>query len=388
MKIAKIQAHWIRCPIPEEKQHVSDFGRIQSFDMALVSVEVEDGMIGWGEAKASVGSAANCQALVSIIGNELGPELIGMDARQINAIWDRQYSGTRAGYALDRGRAFPILGRRGPTISAIGAIDMALWDLRGKALGVPVVELWGGARQSELPAYASGGWADAEGIGDQLNGYVQHGFGAVKMRVGIMDGSVQNSIARVRAAREGIGPDIGLMVDAHGTFTAQEAIQFANGVEDVGLRWFEEPVSADDRRGAKRVRQMTGVPISAGESEFTRFDFRDLIELDSVDILQPDLAICGGPSEGRKIAALAETYQLELAPHCWGSALSFSAGVHLAFSSSAGRVIEYSLGGNPLLHELAEESFPAPGGKVIAPTAVGFGVTPKQSFIDQYEVKM
>lgn len=354
--------------------------------MALVSVELDDGLVGWGEAKASVGSAGHCGALVSVINDELGPSLVGKDPRQINRLWDEQYNGPRAGYALERGRSFPILGRRGLTISAIGAIDMALWDLRGKALGVPVVDLWGGARQDRLPAYASGGWADVEGIGDQLNGYVEHGFGAVKMRVGIMDGSVNHSIARVQAAREGIGPDVDLMVDAHGTFTSQEAIRFANGVEEVGLRWFEEPVSADDRRGAARVRQNTSVPISAGESELTRFDFRDLIELDAVDILQPDLAIVGGPSEGRRIAALAETYQLELAPHCWGSALSFSAGVHLAFSSSAARVIEYSLGANPLLHELAEEEFPAHDGTVSAPTAPGFGVSPQESFINQYEV--
>ena len=103
------------------------------------------------------------------------------------------------------------------------------------------------------------------------------------------------------------------------------------------------------------MRASTSIAIAAGESEFTRFDFRDLIEIEAVDVLQPDLAICGGPTEGRRIAALAEAYQLELAPHCWGSALSFSAGLSLAFASPAATVIEYSLGANPLLHELVEE---------------------------------
>ena len=126
------------------------------------------------------------------------------------------------------------------------------------------------------------------------------------------------------------------MVDAHGTYSAPEAMRFAAGVADLGLRWFEEPVNADDHAGARRVRASTHIPIAAGESEFTRFDFRDLIERESVDVLQPDLAICGGPTEGRRIAALAETHQLELAPHCWGSALSFNAGVSLAFASSGG----------------------------------------------------
>jgi L-alanine-DL-glutamate epimerase-like enolase superfamily enzyme len=111
-----------------------------------------------------------------------------------------------------------------------------------------------------------------------------------------------------------------------------------------------------------------------------------MIEHESVDVLQPDLAICGGPSEGRRIAALADTHQLELAPHCWGSALSFSAGVSLAFASSSARVIEYSLGGNPLLRELPEEDLAVADGLVQAPTSPGFGVTPKPDFLDEYEV--
>jgi D-galactarolactone cycloisomerase len=251
---------------------------------------------------------------------------------------------------------------------------------------VPVINLWGGPRTDTLPAYASGGWADADGIGAQLLGYVEQGFESVKMRVGVMDGDVRTSIARTRAARTGVGPDIGLMVDAHGTYSPSEAMQFAAGVEDLGLRWFEEPVNADDRAGARRVRASTAIPIAAGESESTRFDFRDMIEHESVDVLQPDLAICGGPSEGRRIAALADTHQLELAPHCWGSALSFSAGVSLAFASSSARIIEYSLGGNPLLHELPEEDLAAADGRVQAPTRPGFGVTPKPDFLDEYEV--
>jgi L-alanine-DL-glutamate epimerase-like enolase superfamily enzyme len=132
------------------------------------------------------------------------------------------------------------------------------------------------------------------------------------------------------------------------------------------------------------VRASTRTPIAAGESESTRFDFRDLIVDESVDVLQPDLAICGGPTEGRRIAALAEAHQLELAPHCWGSALSFSAGVSLAFASSAARVIEYSLGGNPLLREMPEESIGVERGTVRAPTAPGWGVTPRPDFLDEH----
>jgi len=383
MKIRDVRARWVHCPIPTEQQHVSDFGRITSFDAAIISIEVDDGLVGWGEAKAGVGSAGPCRALVAVV-DELAPELVGRDARRITAIWDAMYSGTRAGYALARGRGFPVLGRRGLSMSAISAIDMALWDLAGKAHGVPVVDLWGGPRTDALPAYASGGWADAEHIGPQLQGYVDAGFAAVKMRVGIMDGDVATSVARVVAARAALGPDIELMADAHGTYDASEAMRFLAGVEHVELRWFEEPVNADDRAAARRVRGSTRTPIAAGESESTRFDFRDLIGNESVDVLQPDLAICGGPTEARRIAALAEAHQLELAPHCWGSALSFSAGVSLAFASSAARIIEYSLGGNPLLHDMPEERVVVERGTVRAPTGPGWGVSPRADFLDEY----
>ncbi len=387
MIIRNVDACWLSVPIPPERQHVSDFGRIASFDMALVRIDVASGLVGWGESKAAVGSAGSCAALVSLITDELAPQLVGRDARRVTQLWEEMYNGTRGHYALSRGRTFPVLGRRGLNVAAMSGVDMALWDLLGKSVDAPVVDLWGGPCRADMPLYASGGWADTGGIGAELNGYVERGFSAVKMRVGVMDGDVETSIARVAAARAALGPGIGLMVDAHGTFSASEAKRFAVGVEPFGVRWFEEPVSADDRRGATAVRSSTNIAIAAGESEFTRFDFRDLIEANAVDVLQPDLAICGGPSEGRRIAALAEAYQLELAPHCWGSALSFSAGMSLAFASPAASVIEYSLGANPFLHELPEESIEVVGGRVVAPARPGLGVTPRQEFIAEHTRK-
>ena len=386
MLIRDVRATWLRCPIPVDQQHVSDFGRITSFDTTIVRIEVDDGLVGWGEAKAGVGSSGGCRSVVATVRDDLGPALVGQDARRLTAAWDTMYNGSRAGYAFEHGRGFPVLGRRGLAVSAMSGIDMALWDLLGKSLDVPVVDLWGGPRTDTLPAYASGGWADAAGIGEQLLGYVAQGFGSVKMRVGVMDGDVETSVERVHAARRALGPGVGLMVDAHGTYSAPEAMRFAADVADLGLRWFEEPVNADDHAGARRVRASTHIPIAAGESEFTRFDFRDLIERETVDVLQPDLAICGGPSEGRRIAALAEAHQLELAPHCWGSALSFNAGVSLAFASSAARTIEYSLGGNPLLREMPERAPQVVDGLVSAPTEPGFGVTPRSDFLEEYEV--
>ena len=385
MKIREVRARWIQCPIPDADQHVSDFGRITSFDAAIISVETDSGLTGWGEAKAGVGSSGPSRAVVETVNDEFGPALVGLDPMRITSLWDLMYNGPRAGYATERGRGFPVLGRRGVTMSAMSGVDMALWDLLGKAHGVPVATLWGGPRSDTMPAYASGGWAGVDGIGEQLNGYVEHGFSAVKMRVGIMDGDVATSVARVRSAREALGPDIDLMADAHGTYNSTDAMRFAAGVEDVNLRWFEEPVNADDIAAASRVRASTRTPIAAGESESTRFDFRELINHGAVDVLQPDLAICGGPTEARRIAALAETHQLELAPHCWGSALSFNAGVTLAFTSSAARIIEYSLGGNPLLREMPIDPPVVENGVVAAPTRPGFGFEPRPDFLRTYE---
>ncbi len=386
MRIRDVDATWLHCPIPYDRQHVSDFGRIASFDMTLVRVSTEDGLVGYGEAKAAVGSAGVCAALVTCIERELKPILIGQDARHISALWEQMYNGTRGHYALTHGRAFPVLGRRGLTISAISGVDMALWDVLGKSLGVPVVQLLGGVCRERMPAYASGGWAGVDGIGEQLAGYVNKGFQAVKMRVGVMDANVATSVARVRAARAALGPNIGIMADAHGTYSVPEAKQFCRALEECNLAWFEEPISADNRRGTAEVRSQTSIPIACGESEFTRFDFRDLIEVAAIDVLQPDLAICGGITEGMRIAALAGTYQLGLAPHLWGSALSFAAGLNLAFASPSATILEYSLGANPLLHELPEESFACLDGTFSAPSAPGLGVTPRADVVERYRV--
>lgn len=388
MKITNVEAFWLRCPIPKEKQHRSDYGLLTDFDMTLVVVTTDSGLQGFGEAKAAVGSSGVCASIVTCVEKELKPLLIGKDARHISRIWEHVYNGTRDHYALSRGRKFPILGRRGLTISAMSGVDTALWDLKGKALGVPVVELLGGACRDTMEAYASGGWANADKIGEQLNGYIEKGFKGVKMRVGIMDETVGESVKRVRAAREAIGDHIKLMTDAHGTFSVPEAKQFCRGVEDCNLYWFEEPISPDNRHGTAEVRASTAIPIAAGESEYTAFDVRDLIEVRALDVVQPDSAIIGGITESMRVAQLAHTYQLELAPHCWGSAFSFMAGVNVAFASPAAVVIEFSLGGNPMMYELVKEKITVENGMLSAPTAPGLGLTPNWDFVHEFKQKI
>ena len=385
MRISAVRATWCRVPIPYERQHTSDFGRVPTFDSVIVRVSTECGLTGWGEAKAGVGSAAACAGLAAIINDDYAPLLVGQDPRDISRLWDVMYNTPREGYAVAGGYALPQVGRRGLSISAIAGVDVALWDILGKSLNVPVWRLLGGKRVDRMPAYASGGWADAANIGAQLQGYCDKaGFRAVKMRVGVMDGSPARSAARVRAARATLGPDIRLMADAHGTWTVAEARAFARMVEDCDLFWFEEPVSADDKAGMAEVRRSSSVPISAGESEFTRHDFREICELRAADVLQPDLAIAGGLTEGLRISALASAFNLRLAPHLWSGAPAFAAGMHLAATQSAGFILEYSLGHNPMLHDLIEEDFPVEDGHVVIPDRPGLGITVREAFLQQY----
>jgi len=388
MKIANVEAFWLRCPVPKEKQHTSDYGLLANFDMTLVVITTDNGLQGFGEAKAAVGSSGVCASIVNCIENELKPALLGKPVKDIYRLWEEMYNGTRDHYALLRGRKFPILGRRGLTISAMSGIDTALWDLKGKMLNVPVMDLLGGACRDKMPAYASGGWADTDNIGAQLKGYTNKGFSSVKMRVGVMDQTVQNSIDRVKAARAALGPDIKLMADAHGTFSVPEAKQFCRGVEDCNLYWFEEPISPDNKTGTAEVRASTYIPIAAGESEYTSFDINELLEIRAIDVIQPDAAIIGGISEAVRVSHLASVHQLELAPHCWGSAFSFMAGVNVAFASPSATIIEFSLGGNPMMYELVKEQIAVKNGVIEAPTAPGLGVTPDWDFVREYQQKV
>ena len=195
-----------------------------------------------------------------------------------------------------------------------------------------------------------------------------------------------NSARRVHAARAALGPDIGLACDAHGTFTVSEAKQFCRLVESADLMWFEEPVTADDKRGMAEVRASSSVPIATGESEFNRFDFRDLAELRAADIFQPDLAICGGITEAMRIGAIASAWNLRLAPHLWTGALAFAAGMHVAAASPSGWILEYSLGANPLLHELPHERFDVVDGMIEIPDRPGLGVTINEDFVRRHTV--
>ncbi|MCP4314691.1 MAG: mandelate racemase/muconate lactonizing enzyme family protein [Hyphomicrobiales bacterium] len=387
MRISSVHAWWVQIPITEDRQHVSDFGRMKTFDAAILKVETDNGIVGWGEGKNAAGSAGHYGSLVHLLNNEFGPKIIGRDPADVTFIWEELYNGVRAEKSALAGHAMPELARRGLTVAAISAVDIALWDILGKARGEPVWKLLGGRKADRLPAYASGGWASEDKIGDQLLSYIEEGgFKAVKMRVGAMDGPPHVSAARVKAARAAVGPDVDIMVDAHGTYTVSDAKRFAYQVADCDLAWLEEPIIADDKPGIAELRSATHIPIATGECEATRYAFRDIAVRRAADILQPDPAFCGGISEAMRIGSLASAFNLRLAPHLWAGAPCFFSGLHICAASPASFTVEYSLGANPMIHDIVHEDVKVVDGKIAIPDAPGLGLTMNEEMIKAHAI--
>lgn len=379
MKIQSVEATPLRWPLQSTgHERVSDYGPHDEAHAVIVRVETDDGLVGHGEVHPGYGyTRGACWSLKAIVERELGPEIIGEDAGRPEYVWEKMYNGPRLDIALTSGQSAPRMGRRGVTVCAMGGIDMALWDIYARSLGVPIYKLLGGGYRSRLPTYASGGHAAADEAGAEALTYTAQGFRNVKMRVGAMDAPriVQEGIARIRAVRDAIGPDGRLMLDAHGSLNESQAIRLAKAAEEFDIDWFEEPVSSDNWHGMRRVREATSIPISTGENDFTHFDFRDIIAHEAADILQPDLAVVGGFTAARRIGVLAHAANLQVAPHIWGSALLFYASLQLAAALPNCPIIEFRQGGNPLFTELIT---PPPAidseGYVTVPAGPGLGV--------------
>ncbi len=380
MKITAVRAIAMSDPIPEEKRHRTDLGMKVKTDAVLLQVEADNGLVGIG---AALGQPAVVQAIVE---HDLAPELLGEDPIYTERLWEKMYSGSRATPALVTGVSQPVDSRRrGVTLEAISGLDIALWDLKARAWGVPVYQALGAARDS-IRAYASGGWAPGEEAEAELGGYAAKGFGAVKMRVVGRDGfSVENARRRIAAARRGTGPDVELMIDAHGCLSVATAIRVAAEVEGHDIAWFEEPVSPDDHAGLARVRDNVNMPIATGEREFTRYDFQSLLDHEAMDIAQPDIARAGGFTEIRRIAAMASARGIRVAPHAWGSGVLFAASIHLAMATPNCHILEVSQAHMPMLNELFQEDFDIRDGIVHAPDRPGLGYTLREDAFERFK---
>jgi L-alanine-DL-glutamate epimerase-like enolase superfamily enzyme len=304
-----------------------------------------------------------------IITGQLMPKITGMNPFHIEAIWDRMYRFNRKPVA------------KGLYISAMGSIDIAIWDIIGKALNMPVCEVLG-VFSERIRVYAAGGYyEEGKGIKElakEMEGYVSEGFHAVKMKIGgeAMDVDAE----RVRAVREAIGPKIDLMIDANNRWTAPEAIRFGRMVEKYNPFWFEEPVEADDFAGCAEVKRKLNIPIAAGENEFTRWGARDLITANAVDVLQCDTVLAGGISEGRKIANLASAHHIQVSPH--GNP---HMAVHLLASLPNALIME-TYPAVESQYNLALPLFPVKDGYIQVPKKPGLGIDPDPEIVKKYRV--
>ncbi len=273
-------------------------GTLEWSATTLVVANVEAG------GRRGMGYSYADTATATLIRDKLAPLLAGRDAWSINARW------------IDMVRAIRNLGRPGICSMAISAVDNALWDLKGKMLGAPLVDLLGASRDA-IPAYGSGGFTSysIERLREQLGGWAAQGLTAVKMKVG-RDAAADPK--RVAAAREAIGADVRLFVDANGAHTVEQALRQAQAFGLLDVQWFEEPVSSDDLDGlrAVRARRPPGMAISAGEYGYDMNYFRRMLEAQAVDAIQADATRCGGVTGFMGAAALADGFGIPLSSHC------------------------------------------------------------------------
>jgi L-alanine-DL-glutamate epimerase-like enolase superfamily enzyme len=363
MKITKVTAIPMSAPVPMEKRHRTDLGTKVKSDATLIRVETDRGLTGIGAALGSPPIVA------AIVRHELSPEVVGEDPMFSERIYEKMYNGSRSEPALARGvTQADESRRRGVIMEAISGVDIAVWDVKAQALGIPLYQALGAVRSS-VRGYASGGWAPGDEAEAELAGYAAKGFTAAKMRVVGRDGfSIKNCVRRVRAARRGLGPDVELMVDAHGSLEVAVAIKLP-----------------DDHAGQAEVRRSTIIPVASGEREFTRFDFQGLLERRALDIAQPDVARAGGMTEIRRIAALTSAHGVRLAPHAWGSGVLFAASMHVAMSAPNCHILEVTQGYMPMMWELFNEPFDIrPDGTVHAPDRPGLGFTLRADALDRF----
>ncbi|MBE1875668.1 galactonate dehydratase [Myceligenerans pegani] len=341
----------------------------------FLKIETDTGVVGWGEPVLE-GRAASVAAVVE----ELSDYLIGKDPRRIEEHWTVLY---RSGFYRGGGLH----------MSALAGIDQALWDITGKALGAPVHDLLGGRVRDRIKVYSwIGGDRPAE-TAAQAKDAVGRGFTAVKMNgpeeLQYLDSrdKVEKVIANVAAVREAVGPDVGIGVDFHGRVHRPMARVLLDALAPYHLMFVEEPVLSEHVDGLADVLRASATPIALGERLYSRWDFKDVITSGVVDVVQPDLSHAGGITEVRKIAAMAEAYDIAVAPHCPLGPVALAACLQLDAVAYNAVIQEQSLGihyntSNDLLDYLADPSvFAYSGGTVAIPRGPGLGIEVNEDYV-------
>ena len=298
-KIKKIDVHLVSMPV---KANFTDATRtVETVGYTVVRIATDQGLEGIGITYHEVGGEATRELIV----RNMAPRLIGRDPFDTELI-SQDFFGYLRG-----------VGRKGLMYCALSAIDIALWDIKGKAVGLPLYKLFGGGRK-RVPVYASGGWTNYEDdqLVAEMKDMVGQGYRFIKFKVGVEGGqNPSRDVIRVRKVREAVGPDVQLLLDANNAWDSATAIRFANRVRDCNPLLLEEPVFADDIPGLARFKRGTDIPLATGEHEYTKFGVRDLLLADAADYVQVDGARAGGFTEMLKCAALTQAWNVKFAPH-------------------------------------------------------------------------
>ena len=355
IRVYQIRAPWIEAP-------KFSLTPPQFRDILVLELETETGIVGMGYLILLSGGGSTIQTCIKEL---IIPELLGKNATDVEAIWQHLWK-----------RNYWI-GRMGVTVLAQSAVDIALWDALGKQTSMPLHRLWGHCNDS-IPAYGSGCWRGygPEGMVERAQRYVKDGFKAIKMQSGMLyDG--RQDVENLSMMRDALGEDIDIMTDVNMAWTADEAIKIGKKLQEFNLYWLEEPVHCEDFKGYLRIADVLDTQVVGGETHFTRFDMRPFFESGKIPILQPDI-MRGGFTELRKIATVADTWGITIAPHLFPELM-----VQLMASIPNAHIIEYvnwmdDAWVNPVLPEQ---------GRYSAPERPGHGLEFKKDFISEYILK-
>ena len=299
MEITEVEAFAVSIPLDSPVSFATR--TIEERDHAIVYVRTDEGHEGLGYSLGYGGATLVAGAVSEL----LEPMLVGEDPRDTERLWREMFDGTVQ------------IGRKGVLVRAISCVDVALWDIKGKAAGMSLAKLLGGGSEP-IPAYASGGYYREEkglsGLREEMETYVERGHDVVKMKVGRLP--VEEEVERVRVVREAIGPDRTLLMDANGKWkNQQEAVRACRAFAEYDPYFIEEPVMPDSVDLMREVNAALDYPVAAGELEFSRYGFAELLREDAVGIVQPDVTVVGGVTEFLKVAHTAATFDVPVAPH-------------------------------------------------------------------------
>lgn len=388
MKITRIDCHVLLVPDYDPQACSS------AQDDLVVEIHTDEGLVGIGETDANPWMVRECIRArgTHCMGYGLEETLIGADPLQPEALWKKLYTGSK------------MNGRRGILICALGAIDMALWDIRGQALGQPIYKLLGGSLKHAVTPYAS-----LLPTGRNLREYRESlkskllkaqalGFKAAKLEVCLSGPYSHNGLQEpdeatvdvVAECREAVGPELELMVDvAYAWSDSRQALRILKRLEEYDLYFVETPLDIDDLAGHAFLHDHSPIRIAAGEWQNTHFEFLDLADIGKLDVLQPDVGRVGGFTEARKVCEIASAKGRIVVPHCWKSAIGIAASVHLSAASECCPYVELlpaELSESPLRVELVQDELKVVDGRISLPQRSGLGVTLNRDALDKFAV--